>query len=98
MHNSDGRMHPVADKKPNDFGMYDMSGNLGELCNDWFAANYYAQSPATDPYGPLDGRERVVRGGSFQDEGPWTASAKRNKKNPEISSVAVGFRTVLVNR
>jgi formylglycine-generating enzyme required for sulfatase activity len=96
--NSDGRMHPVAGKKPNDFGLYDMGGNVGEWCNDWYASDYYGKSPATDPLGPEDGSERVIRGGSFQDNDLSTASGKRGKTRPDAASVTIGFRAVLINR
>jgi formylglycine-generating enzyme required for sulfatase activity len=96
--NSGNRLHPAAFKKPNDIGLYDMSGNVGEWCNDLFGADYYTKSPSTDPIGPAEGRERVIRGGSFQDDCSFAACGKRSKAQPDAASVAIGFRAVLVNR
>lgn len=74
--NSAGVMHPVGQKKPNELGLYDMSGNLYEWCWDWYDAEYYAVSPADDPKGPASppavttprGPERVRRSGSWREE------------------------------
>jgi len=50
--NSGGHAHPVGQKKPNELGIHDMSGNRWEWCWDWFEADYYTISPETDPTGP----------------------------------------------
>ena len=75
--NSDGSPHPVGQKRPNAWGLYDMHGNVVEWCRDWFDRNYYAHSPAVDPAGPDDDRARdshgrktkVLRGGAWRT--PW---------------------------
>lgn len=64
--NNSGRLvHEVATKKSNELGLYDMSGNVFELCNDWYDENYYKESPINNPQGPISGEEKVARGGSY---------------------------------
>jgi formylglycine-generating enzyme required for sulfatase activity len=63
--NSGGRTHPVGQKQPNAFGLYDMLGNVFQWCRDWEGESYHSSRPATDPQGELNGSCRVVRGG------PW---------------------------
>jgi formylglycine-generating enzyme required for sulfatase activity len=72
--NSNQKVHPVGYKHPNAWGIYDMHGNVREYCQDWYEANYYAQSPAIDPQGPTTGKQKVLRGGSFFDLGPLSAA------------------------
>jgi len=55
--------HPVGTKAPNGLGVYDMSGNVWEMTNDWFGSNYYSSSPRNNPTGPTSGIDRVIRGG-----------------------------------
>ena len=61
--NSDRKTHPVGEKKPNAWGLYDMHGNMLELCQDWWNYWYYRESPVDDPTGPTEGSDRVLRGG-----------------------------------
>ena len=70
--NADGKTHPVGQKKPNRWGIFDLGGNVSEWCEDVYDPNYYKQSPTDDPHGPPSpGKDvkRVMRGGS------WKASA-----------------------
>jgi formylglycine-generating enzyme required for sulfatase activity len=84
--NSGGVMHPVGQKKPNELGLHDMSGNLYEWVWDWYAADYYAVSPAGDPKGPSSppvattprGPERVRRSGSWREDAPSILVAFRS--------------------
>ncbi len=61
--NSGETTHPVATKKANELGLYDMSGNVYERCSDWY--DCYQSSPQINPSGPSEGRSRVIRGGSW---------------------------------
>jgi formylglycine-generating enzyme len=67
--NADQKTHPVGQKKPNRWGLYDMYGNVSEWCEDVYSTNYYRQSDPVDPHGPPSpGKDvlRVMRGGSWK--------------------------------
>lgn len=63
--NSNRQTHDVKQKQPNELGLYDMTGNVWEWCNDRFHENYYANSPEHNPQGPGSGFRRVLRGGGW---------------------------------
>ena len=89
--NSGFKTHPVGQKKPNELGIYDMSGNVWEWCNDWFAEDYYENCPRNNPQGPSSGSDRVVRGGGCLEYGICLV-AVRMCTSPAFRSLHLGFR------
>jgi formylglycine-generating enzyme required for sulfatase activity len=88
------KTHPVATKKPNMWGIYDMRGNVAEWVQDFYDPNYYSVSPAADPKGPPTGEGHVVRGGSFHVY-PWLTRVSLRAMFPETYEFYdVGFRVV----
>ena len=90
--NSGDKTHPVGEKKPNAWGLYDMHGNVWEWCQDWYDDGYYAKSPTDDPTGPSTGSCRVIRGGSWDDGARSCRSADRNRNSPGYRLDNLGFR------
>ena len=90
--NSGKRTHPVGQKEPNAWGLYDMHGNIWEWCQDWYDYEYYAQSPEADPTGPTTGTFRVLRGGSWSYVAINARSANRIYNSPSSRSFIYGFR------
>jgi formylglycine-generating enzyme required for sulfatase activity len=90
--NSGYRAHPVMQKKPNGYGVYDMLGNVREWCADWWDKDYYAQRVADDPTGPATGTRRIERGGAFFLPARGVTTTLRYHHQPEIRLYFLGFR------
>ncbi|MDX2281335.1 MAG: SUMF1/EgtB/PvdO family nonheme iron enzyme [Saprospiraceae bacterium] len=93
--NSGNRLHKVAELDANELGIYDMSGNVWEWCNDWFADDYYEKGPTDNPQGPVDGSYRVHRGGSWGGPPLYCRVSLRNRWLPDGRLYDLGFRVAV---
>ena len=91
--NSDRKTHPVAQKQPNELGLYDMSGNVWEWCYDWKGS--YPSGAQTDPTGASSGSSRVGRGGSWNLDAAGCRAANRDSSTPSYRYDNLGFRLAL---
>ena len=93
------KTHDVKTKKANELGIYDMSGNVLEWCNDWYGGNYYGNSPGENPQGPdqaeTSTKHRVCRGGGWGHDAEYCRVAKRFSKEQETCASNYGFRLCL---
>jgi len=88
---------PVDAFTANGFGLHNTTGNVWELCHDWFAPDAYVTQPGTDPKGPSTGQQRVMRGGSYLCHASYCRRYRvdaRSSTTPDSASGNVGFRTV----
>lgn len=92
--NSNKKSNPVAQKKPNGLGIYDMSGSVWELCSDIFSREYYETSPRQNPTGAASGRHYIKRGGSWDINENFQRASTRGRGGYDEKHYSTGFRIV----
>lgn len=94
--NSTLHTHRVAQKKPNELGLYDMTGNVWEWCMDRFSSKYYSKSSKKNPKGPAIGESRVLRGGCTANDARYCRLSCRGFRKSIHKIFGVGLRLMLV--
>jgi len=89
--NAGGHPRPVGQKQPNPWGLYDMTGNLWQWCNDFYQVDYYKSSPPNDPRGPGEGQNKVVRGGAWRAPAAKCRPGYRYNESPGYADVCFGY-------
>jgi len=92
--NSEKNTHPVGQKKPNELGIYDMTGNVREWCHDWYDEDYYSNSETKNPKGPSEGRTRVNKGGKWNDYPVSLRISYRGYATSSLGTFGIGFRII----
>lgn len=92
--NAEDHVHRVGLKQPNDLGIYDMTGNAEEWVSDWYAKTYGSRDNVENPTGPVGGKSKVVRGGSFEHEDAELVVTRRAAYLPDTKARSLGFRLV----
>ena len=92
--NSQEQSHTVATKTPNAWGLFDMHGNVSEWCSDYYNSDY-PEANITNPIGPLEGKYRVIRGGSWGYFEPSCRCAARSSAPPSYQLKQTGLRIVM---
>ena len=92
--NANSHTHKVGEKKPNELGLYDMSGNVWEWCSDYQGA--YTKNSQENPKGPRNGEERILKGGCYTSPTRGCRITDRSNYNPQLGYSYYGFRLVMI--